>query len=133
VKILVVEDFEDTRYMIKVWLELKGHNVTEAVNGQQAIEIAPIERPNLILMDLNMPGIDGFAATRQILEQSETQSIPVIAVSAHLGQEWRDKAIAAGCLEFLAKPVDFKKLEALIERVSQMNGAEVVSSLKMQG
>jgi two-component system, cell cycle response regulator DivK len=115
-KILIVEDFEDTRYMIKVWLEMKGHSVVEAIDGRQAITLSLQERPDLILMDLNMPDVDGFAATQKILEQVETGRIPIVAVSAHLGREWQDRALAVGCVDFISKPVDFKRLEALLKQ-----------------
>lgn len=118
-KILVAEDFDDTRSMIKTLLEMKGHRVFEAVNGQEAVEIAAREHPDLILMDLNMPVMDGIAATRRLREDLCTCDVPVVAVTAHCGGEgngWRERALSAGCLECVPKPVDFDKLDDLLGR-----------------
>ena len=116
--ILVAEDFDDTRLMLKLLLEARGHRVVEAADGREAVEIATRERPDLILMDLNMPVLDGIAATRLLHEQPGTSGVPVIAVTAHCGDpEWRDRARDAGCVECVGKPVDFEQLEQLIDRV----------------
>lgn len=113
--VLVVEDFDETRFMIKVSLELRGYRVVEAVNGQQAVEVARRERPDLILMDLSLPLMDGFAATRVIREEAGLSEVPIVAVTAHATAEYRVKALAAGCDEYLTKPVDFARLEDLME------------------
>lgn len=115
--ILVAEDFDDTRLMMKLLLEMRGHRVVEAANGQEAVEIATRERPDLILMDLNMPVLDGIAATRLLRDRPETAGVPIVAVTAHCGDpEWRDRALEAGCVACVGKPVDFEKLERLIDR-----------------
>ena len=116
--ILVAEDYDDNRFLIKMMLERKGHNVMEAVNGREAVEIATREHPDLILMDLNMPIMDGIQATQLIHEQQETSDVPIIAVTAHCADpHWRDRAVSAGCIECVGKPVDFKRLEQLINGV----------------
>src|SRR2546429_6923251 len=81
--VMVVEDFEDNRFMMRRLLEMSGYNVIEAINGEEAIEIALRERPKLILMDLSLPRLDGLAATRRMREYKELSNIPIVAVSAH--------------------------------------------------
>jgi two-component system cell cycle response regulator DivK len=116
--ILVAEDFDDTRHMMKLLLEMRGHRVIEAANGQEAVEIATRQRPDLILMDLNMPVLDGITATMLLQERPETSGVPVVAVTAHCGDTvWRARALAAGCVECVEKPVDFEKLERLLDRL----------------
>ncbi len=112
--ILVVEDFEDNRFMMRRLLEMGGYHVIEAVNGQEAVTMAAGERPHLILMDLSLPQIDGLAATRQIRQLAGLAAIPIIAISAHDTSDFRNDALAAGCNEYLTKPVDFDRLEALL-------------------
>lgn len=117
--ILVAEDFDDTRLMIKTLLERKGHRVFEAANGQEAVEIATRERPDLVLMDLNMPIMDGLDAARRLRADPCTCEVPVVAVTAYCGGGdgvWRERALRAGCIECVAKPVDFKKLDDLLSR-----------------
>src|SRR5436305_3572153 len=81
--VLVVEDFEDNRFMMRRLLEMSGYGVVEAVNGNQAVEYAVSERPDIILMDLSLPQLDGLAATRRIREQNGLGKVPIVAVSAH--------------------------------------------------
>src|SRR3712207_8036540 len=81
--VMVVEDFEDNRFMMRRLLEMSGYRVVEAVNGQEAVEVAARERPDLILMDLSLPLLDGLAATRRIREQPDLRAVPIVAVSAH--------------------------------------------------
>ena len=115
--ILVVEDFEETRSAIKLLLELRGYRVLEAVNGHEAVEIARRERPDLVLMDLSLPLLDGFAATRSIREETQLRDVPIVAVTAHATPDYRVKAFAAGCDEFVTKPIDFDKLGNLLSRL----------------
>jgi CheY-like chemotaxis protein len=116
--ILVAEDFDDTRFMMRMLLEMSGHRVFEAADGREAVEVASRERPDLVLMDLNMPVLDGIAATRLLHELPETAAVPVVAVTAHCGDsEWRDRALEAGCVECVGKPLDFGRLERLIGRI----------------
>lgn len=94
--VLVVEDFEDNRFMMRRLLEMSGYRVVEAENGEQAIARALAERPDLILMDLSLPVLDGLAATRGIRRQPGSQSVPIIAVSAHDTADFHAEALAAG-------------------------------------
>lgn len=114
--ILVVEDFEDSRFMMKQLLEMSGYQVIEAENGERAVEMAQRERPSLILMDLSLPVLDGLAATRRIREHEELRSVPVIAVSAHNSSDFHLEARLAGCNEYIAKPIDFDQLEIVLNR-----------------
>jgi two-component system, cell cycle response regulator DivK len=115
-KIMVVEDFDDTRSMMKLTLELRGYDVVEAANGQEAVEIAEREQPDLILMDLDLPILDGIAAMHRIRKNVELQNVPVVAVTAYPLSYSRVKAFSEGCNEYLAKPIDFDELSSLLTR-----------------
>ncbi|MDT7604172.1 MAG: two-component system, cell cycle response regulator DivK [Acidobacteriota bacterium] len=115
--VLVVEDFEDNRFMMRRLLEMSGYHVVEAVNGEQAVETAVRERPDLILMDLSLPKLDGLAATRRIRQQDGLARIPIVAVSAHDTTDFHADALAAGCNEYVTKPIDFDQLEALLKKL----------------
>ena len=115
--VLVVEDFEDNRFMMRRLLEMGGYHVVEAINGQEAIQMAERERPHLILMDLSLPQIDGLAATRLIRQLDGMSAIPIVAISAHDTSDFRNDALAAGCDEYLTKPVDFDRLEGLLKEL----------------
>ena len=117
-KVLYVEENDDNIYMLKMRLELLGDfEVLTAENGERGCEVAASEQPDIILMDLEMPIIDGWEATRRLKGNPQTRSIPVIALSAHaLGGE-REKALAAGCDEFDTKPIEFDRLVGTIRRI----------------
>jgi two-component system cell cycle response regulator DivK len=119
-KILLVEDNEMNRDMLSRRLERKGYEVVIAVNGQEGVELVSSTRPDLILMDLSLPIIDGWEATRRIKADPATASIPVIALTAHAMAEDRVKAMAAGCDDFDIKPVDLprllEKIDTLLRR-----------------
>jgi CheY-like chemotaxis protein len=115
--VMVVEDFEDNRFMMRRLLEMSGYHVLEAVNGQEAVEIARRERPNLILMDLSLPLLDGLAATRRIRQEESLRDVPIVAVSAHDTADFHADALAAGCNDYVTKPIDFDQLEALLEKL----------------
>lgn len=112
--VLVVEDFEDNRFMMRRLLEMSGYLVVEAVNGKQAVEYAKIELPDIILMDLSLPQLDGLSATRQIRQQDGLGKVPIIAVSAHDSADFHAEALAAGCNEYVTKPIDFDQLLKLL-------------------
>src|SRR5881394_3885100 len=121
---LVVEDFEDSRFMMRRLLEMAGYAVLEASDGEQAVKMAVDARPALILMDLSLPKLDGLAATRQIRQQKGLKKVPILAVSAHDSPESRTEALAAGCNEYVTKPIDFDQLNALLEKfVPQPKGS----------
>src|SRR4028119_1792765 len=105
--VLVVDDSGDIRELIRMMLQMKDCLVVEAVNGREAVDLAPQVRPDLILMDLSMPVLDGYEATRLIKAELKTQNIPIVAVSAFCDMENRHKAAAAGCVECVSKPIDF--------------------------
>ena len=115
--VMVVEDFEDNRFMMRRLLEMSGYRVVEAVNGEEAIGMARRERPDLILMDLSLPLLDGLAATRRIREHDELKKVPIVAVSAHDTADFHAEALAAGCNEYVTKPIDFDQLESLLNRL----------------
>lgn len=115
--ILVVEDFEDNRFMMRRLLEMSGYRVVEAVNGEEAVTLACSELPELILMDLSLPQLDGLAATRRIRQHPELREVPIVAVSAHDTADFHADALAAGCNDYVTKPIDFDELEALLNRL----------------
>ena len=112
--ILVVDDFDDTRLLLRTWLERKGFDVIEAENGIEAVSQAQNNLPDLIIMDLEMPELDGLAATRKIRDVKELEKIPVLAVSAYGAEQFREDAIAAGCNEYVSTPFEPDDLEQLI-------------------
>ena len=114
-KVLVVEDVDFNRDLVVQLLEDKYH-VIEAVNGQEGLELAERERPELILMDLSLPVVDGWEATRQIKANNDLQSIPIIALTAHAMVGDKEKALSAGCEDYLVKPLDEEVLMARIEK-----------------
>lgn len=109
-KILLVEDNEMNRDMLSRRLLRKGYDVLEAIDGRQGIEMASRELPDLILMDMSLPEIDGWEATRQIKQSPSTGHIPVIALTAHAMSGDRERALKAGCDDFDTKPVDWTRL-----------------------
>jgi two-component system, cell cycle response regulator DivK len=113
---LVVEDFEDSRFMMRRLLEMSGYRVLEASDGEQAVKLAVEARPALILMDLSLPKLDGLAATRQIRKHKGFGKVPIVAVSAHDSPESRTEALDAGCDEYVTKPIDFDRLNRLLQR-----------------
>ena len=117
-KILYVEDNDDNVYMLKMRLELLGDfDVVAAPDGEQGCAMARSERPDVILMDLEMPVVDGWEATRRLKDDPQTRDIPIIALSAHALAGEREKALAAGCDEFDTKPIEFERLVATLRRV----------------
>ena len=113
--VLVVEDGEDTRYLMRIELERLGYLVIEAEDGQKAVEAALHDRPDIILMDLSLPIMDGFAATEQIRASDGLKGVPIIAVTAHQETDFRAGAKAAGFDAYVTKPIDMKWLSELIE------------------
>lgn len=105
--------------MMRRLLEMTGYRVVEAMNGEEAVKLAKTESPNLILMDLSLPVIDGLAATRLIRKLPEFESTPIIAVSAHDTTDFQSEAIEAGCNTYVTKPIDFNELEQLIAKLLQ--------------
>ena len=114
--VMLVEDFDDTRELMRHVLERGGCRVLEARNGEEAIELAQRERLDLILMDLNMPVLDGFTATLRIREYESTRDVPVVAVTAYDTAEFRAAASAVGCSEYVVKPLDFERLASVLKQ-----------------
>jgi two-component system cell cycle response regulator DivK len=113
--ILLVEDFDDTRLMMKLWLVKNGYRVIEADSGEEAINLAQEVRPDLIIMDMMMPGMNGLDATRRIREHQALRQTPIVAVSAYGADEYRAIAIQAGCNEYVSTPFEPDRLAKLIE------------------
>ncbi len=116
-KILYVEDNEDNAFMLSTWLKRQDHQVLIAETGEEGVAAALSELPDIILMDLDLPGIDGFEATRQIKACKETKQIPVIVVSANAMSTDKEKAFEAGAEDFESKPIKFDSLD---QRMSKL-------------
>jgi two-component system cell cycle response regulator DivK len=114
-KILIVEDNEMNRDMLSRRLARRGYNVAIAVDGEQGLLMARAESPALILMDMSLPGLDGWEATRQLKADAQTKDIAIIALTAHAMAGDREKAMAAGCDDFDTKPIELDRLLAKIE------------------
>jgi CheY-like chemotaxis protein len=114
-KILYVEDNDDNIYVLQNRLARAGYTVLVALNGEAGVAMAVAEKPDLILMDLSLPVLDGWEATRRLKAATETRDIPVIALTAHAMSGDREKALEAGCEDFDTKPVDFPRLRAKIQ------------------
>jgi two-component system cell cycle response regulator DivK len=119
-RILLVEDNEMNRDMLSRRLERRGHEVLIAVDGGQGVELARSESPDLVLMDMSLPVLDGWEATRQLKAAPETSSIPIIALTAHAMSGDREKAMQAGCDDYDTKPIELprllEKIQALLDR-----------------
>jgi len=113
--ILIVDDFDDTRLLLRTWLEKKGYRVVEAENGNQAIAEAESQQPDLIIMDVEMPELDGLSATRKIRTLASSDKVPIVVVSAYAADQFRDDALAAGCNAYVSTPFEPEDLEKLIE------------------
>jgi len=116
-KVLLVEDNEMNRDMLSRRLIRRGYQVVFATDGQQGIDLARSERPDVILMDMSLPGIDGWQATRRLKADDATRSVPVIGLTAHAMSGDREKAIEAGCDDYDTKPVELDRLIGKIERL----------------
>ena len=114
-KILLVEDNEMNRDMLSRRLERKGHQVVIATDGQQALDLAAAEKPDLILMDMSLPVVDGWEATRRLKADAQTKQIPIIALTAHAMPEDERKSREAGCNDYDTKPVELPRLLGKIE------------------
>jgi len=122
-KILLVEDNEMNRDMLSRRLQKQGYEVVMAVDGEEGVAKAQTEAPALILMDMSLPGIDGWEATRRLKAAPQTQGIPIIALTAHAMTDDREKAMAAGCDDFDTKPVELPRLLSKIRALLGERGA----------
>jgi CheY-like chemotaxis protein len=119
-KVLLVEDNDFNRDMLSRRLKRRGYEIIDAADGEQALRLASDHVPDLILMDINLPGMDGWEATRRIRRNDATASIPIIALTAHAMTGDREKTIGAGCNEYETKPVNF---ESLLSKMEALLGA----------
>ncbi|MEO8574275.1 MAG: response regulator [Pyrinomonadaceae bacterium] len=117
-KILLVEDHADIRNMMVTYLQLNKYEVIEASNGYDAIQQALNHKPDIILMDIAMPVLDGISSTRAMRENDELAQIPIVCLTAY-GEFYRERAKLAGCNDVLQKPIDFRKLDALLWQHTQ--------------
>ena len=118
--VMVVDDYDDIRRLICMQLQCKGYRVLEAANGEEAVELATRSCPGLILMDLSMPVMDGYEATRRIKALPGFCEVPVVAISAFCDPSNNQKALEAGCVECVSKPIDFRSFDRLVSRYLQV-------------
>ena len=126
-KILLVEDNEMNRDMLSRRLQRKGYDVVIAIDGGQGVEMAHSETPDLILMDMSLPVLDGWEATRRLKAASETSTIPIIALTAHAMATDREKAMEAGCDDYDTKPIELPRLLAKIDALLFARVPEAIS------
>jgi CheY-like chemotaxis protein len=122
-RILIAEDLDENRIALKLMLKLAGFEPLEACDGEQAIEIVRRERPDLVLMDISLPIIDGLQATRELRADADLGQLPIIIVSAYDNPETRDEARASGGTDYISKPIEFDQLKEMIERYLQLHSA----------
>ena len=115
--VLVVDDYDEIRLVTRRALESFGYRVLEAASGAEAVRVAQAESPDLILLDLSMPNMDGFATIHQLRRLLGLRDVPVIAISGHAAREVREDALAAGCRDFIIKPVPIERLRSVVERL----------------
>lgn len=120
-KVLLVEDTEDNRQMMRKLLEMSGFQVEEATNGKEAVEAVLRVNPQIILMDLSLPFIDGIAATREIRSLPGMSEVPIVAVSAHDTADFHNDALNAGCNAYITKPIDYHQLESIVNALLSKN------------
>ena len=113
-KILIVDDNQDSRELVVKVLKTRGYQTIEAVDGEEALEKAVAERPDLILMDRSLPKIDGYEVTRRLKGREEFKDIPIVALTAHAMRGDREKALEAGCEGYISKPINVRELPELI-------------------
>ena len=129
-KILIVDDNQDGRELVVKVLKTRGYQTIEAVDGEEALEKAVAERPDLILMDRSLPKIDGYEVTRRLKGQEEFKDVPIVALTAHAMRGEREKALEAGCEGYISKPINVRELPELIlsylggKRESILDGEE---------
>lgn len=114
-RILIAEDFDDNRIPLKLMLKHAGFEPLEAVDGREAVDVSIREQPDLILMDISLPIIDGLQATRELRGNEAFSQIPIIIVSAYDSEETRNEAFSAGGTDYLTKPIEFDELKKMIE------------------
>lgn len=114
--ILVVDDYDDSRRLVCVWLGLMGYKVIEACNGLEAVKIALRACPDLIIMDLSMPVLDGFGAVRLLREVLNNDAVPIVACTAHDTSTHRELALSTGFNEYITKPIDLTHLSIVVDR-----------------
>jgi chemosensory pili system protein ChpA (sensor histidine kinase/response regulator) len=124
--ILVAEDDADIRLMMATLLGMKGYRVVEAGDGQEALDVAQKERPDIVLMDLQLPRLNGFAVARFIRQSDALRRTPIVVVSAHDPAKHRNLALAAGCNAYVQKPIDFDHLDELIVSLLPQDAARAL-------
>jgi two-component system cell cycle response regulator DivK len=124
--ILIAEDDDDGRGMMQTLLRLKGYDVVGARDGMQAIDLALAKTPDLILLDLELPLLNGLAVTESLRRLSQFKQVPIVIVSGHDPRKYREAALAAGCVDYLLKPIDFEALEDILAASVPLSNAPVL-------
>lgn len=125
--VLIAEDHEDTRSLLKTVLAINGYDFTEAADGEEAVRLAQAFKPDLILMDGSLPGVDGFAATRRIRQSANDGRLAIVFLSGHAEPSFMVRAHEAGCDEYLVKPIDLDELDVVLKKYLQKKQRAVAS------
>ena len=123
--ILIAEDNSDSREMMKVLLRSKGYGVIEAADGLQALEVALTELPDLVLLDLQLPLLDGVGVTRNLRQHPKLRAVPIVVISGYDQNQHRQSSFDAGCNEYLLKPIDFERFEEILNTFAPLSDGEV--------
>ena len=123
-KLLIIEDTENNRVLLTRRLRLAGHEILTAVDAETGLAVAQAQKPDLIVMDVGLPGMDGWEATRHLKADPATAKIPVIALTAHVMEGDREKSLEAGCDDYETKPIDFPRLIAKVDALLDGAGKE---------
>lgn len=115
--IMLVDNYPETRLLLKKWLESRGYRLVEAADGQEALDLAPLAQPDLILMDLRLPKLNGIAVARRIRQIPALRDVAIVALTALDPARFRAAAISVGCIDYLTKPIDLEKLEEILFRL----------------
>jgi len=123
-RILVVEDNDRNRRLLRILLKARGYEVTEAVTGEEAMKYLKDHKPDLILMDIQLPNVDGLEMTRKIKSNPKTADIPIVAVTAYAMKGDRERILEAGCDGYISKPIDTRRLALLVAEILKNSGNE---------
>ena len=121
--VLIVEDDDNTLFMLKTVLVSKGYRVLEAWDGKQALEMAETHNPDLLLLDIQLPRLNGLGVIHRLRENARLESLPIVVMTGHSPEEYRGSAISSGCDDFLLKPIDFDRLDILLDYYAAINPA----------
>jgi CheY-like chemotaxis protein len=123
-RVLIIEDDATDRKLLNAVLKMSGHMVRERGAAEEAIEAIAADKPDVILLDLRLPGIDGLALTRQLKDNPDTRDIPIVAITSYPDRYRRDQLMAAGCAAYITKPINTRDLPGKLEQIARSNASQ---------